>query len=144
MRTRLRRPLGSRSGGFVAAQWARERLPLSRSRAMDTPVRGGKGRRPGNWVLLIAVLSAGIAIAAAGAVDAQQANVLVSKKVTAAPPMEPATGEAWKGARSLTVKAIGGKNLLGGSTEITLYSVYTGDTIYSTRTRLRAFSGPRG
>jgi hypothetical protein len=78
----------------------------------------------------VAALNAGIAIGAAGAVDAQQTNVLVSKKVTAAPPMEPVTGDAWKGARPLTFKAIGGKNLPSGSTDIALYSVYTSDTIY--------------
>ena len=84
-----------------------------------------------NWVLTVAALSAAIAVGlAAGRIDAQQKNVLVSKKASTAPPMDPAMGDAWKGAQPLTVKALGGKNLSGGSTEVTLYSVYTSDSIY--------------
>ncbi|HKW52033.1 MAG TPA: hypothetical protein VJQ53_09895, partial [Candidatus Eisenbacteria bacterium] len=44
--------------------------------------------------------------------------------------MEPALGEAWKDAKPLIVKAVGGKNLPGGSTEVTLRSIYTADTVY--------------
>ncbi len=82
-------------------------------------------------MLPVLALSAGIAVAlVAGPTDAQQKNVLVSKKVSAPPPMEPAMGDAWKDAQPLTVKVVGGKNLPGGSTEVTLRSVYAGDTIY--------------
>ena len=88
-------------------------------------------RRPWKWVLPAAVLSAGIAIGLlAGPLDAQPKNILVSKKVSAGPPMEPAMGDAWKDAPALVVKVLGGKNLPGGSTEVTLRSVYAGDTIY--------------
>src|SRR5713101_1361271 len=88
-------------------------------------------RRSWKWGLPLVALSAGIAVGlAAGPLDAQQKNVLVSKKVSAAPPMEPAMSEAWKDAQPLAVKAIGGKNLPGGSTEVTLRSVYAGDTVY--------------
>jgi Ethylbenzene dehydrogenase len=77
-----------------------------------------------------AVVGAGIVIGLVPRrLDAQQ-NVLVSKKVAAPPPMEPALGDAWKSARPLTVKAIGGRNLPGGSTEVTLRSVHSGDAVY--------------
>src|SRR5262249_42859784 len=64
-----------------------------------------------------------------GSLDAQQ-NVLVSRKVATPPPMEPEVGEAWKPARPLVVKAIGGWNFAGGSTEVTLRSMYSGDSVY--------------
>src|SRR4029450_7976477 len=87
--------------------------------------------RSSKWVLAVTVFGVGIAMGStAGPVDAQQKNVLVTKKVSVAPPMEPAMSDAWKGAQPLTVKAIGGKNLPGGSTEVTLYSVYSGDSIH--------------
>jgi hypothetical protein len=85
------------------------------------------------WMFPAIALSAGIAVGLAffaAPADAQQKNVLVSKMVSAPPPMEPAMGDAWKGAPPLTVKVLGGKNLPGGSTEVTLRSVYAGDTIY--------------
>jgi len=76
-------------------------------------------------------LSTGVAVGLlAGPLDAQQRNILLSKKVRAPPPMEPATGTAWKDAQPLIFKAVGGKNLPGGSTEVTLRAVHTGDTVY--------------
>jgi Ethylbenzene dehydrogenase len=65
-----------------------------------------------------------------GALDAQQKNVLVSKKVAAAPALDGALDAAWNGAQPLTVKAIGGKNLPSGSTEVVLRSLSTSDSIY--------------
>jgi hypothetical protein len=81
-------------------------------------------------VLLMVVIAAVPLAALVGQPEAQQKNVLVSKKVAAPPPTEPALEGAWKEAPPLAVKALGGKNLPGGSTEITLRSVYAGDTIY--------------
>ncbi len=81
--------------------------------------------------LLAMALSTGVAVGLlAGPLDAQQRNILLSKKVSAPPPMEPATGTAWKDAQPLIFKAVGGKNLPGGSTEVTLRAVHTGDTVY--------------
>jgi hypothetical protein len=83
------------------------------------------------WMFPAIALSAGIAVGlVAGPTDAQQKNVLVSKMVSAPPPMEPAMGDAWKGAPPLTVKVLGGKNLPGGTTEVAVRSVHAGDTIY--------------
>jgi hypothetical protein len=79
-------------------------------------------------VVLIAVgLAVGLLV---GQPEAQQKNILVSAKATTAPPMEPVMGDAWKNASPLTVKAIGGKNLPSGSTEVNIRSVYTTDTVY--------------
>jgi hypothetical protein len=79
----------------------------------------------------LTALSTGIALGlVVGPLDAQQKNLLVAKKVAAAPPMEPALGDAWKDAQPLTVRAVGGKNLPGGATEVALRAVYAGDTIY--------------
>ena len=82
------------------------------------------------WLLALVMVSAGLLIGlATRPLDAQQ-NVLVSKKAAAPPPMEPTISDAWKAAPPLTVKAVGGKNLPGGSTDVTLRSVHTGDTVY--------------
>ena len=63
-------------------------------------------------------------------IEAQAKNVLAAKKVAAEPALDGSLDAAWNGAQSLTVKAVGGKNLPGGSTDITLRAVYTADTIY--------------
>ena len=67
---------------------------------------------------------------AAGPLEAQQKNLLVAKKVAAAPALDGTLDDAWKAAGPLTVKAVGGKNLPGGSTEVALRAVYTTDTVY--------------
>jgi ethylbenzene dehydrogenase len=77
-------------------------------------------------VPLLAVM--GLAFVA-GPIEAQQ-NVLVAKKAGAPPATDGALDAAWNAASPLTVKAVGGKNLPGGSSEITLRAVYTADTIY--------------
>ena len=87
--------------------------------------------RSWRWIPVAVLVTAGLVIGlSAGALDAQQKNLLVAKKVSAPPPMEPAMGDAWKDAPALSVKVVGGKNLPGGSTEVTVRSVYAGDTIY--------------
>jgi ethylbenzene dehydrogenase len=62
--------------------------------------------------------------------QAQQASPLVSKKAAAAPALDGTLDDTWKGAKSLTVKVGGGRNLPAGSTEVALRSLYAGDTIY--------------
>ena len=69
------------------------------------------------WTLLALVLMVGVALGLfLGRPEAQQKNILVSKKVAAPPPMEPVMGDAWKTAAPLVFKVIGGENLHGGST----------------------------
>jgi hypothetical protein len=77
------------------------------------------------------VVVVGVVLAlAASVLDAQQRNLLVSKKVAAAPALDGSLDAAWGGAQPLTVKVVGGKNLPGGSTEVTIRSVYSGDSVY--------------
>jgi hypothetical protein len=56
--------------------------------------------------------------------------VVVAQKVAAAPALDGTLDAAWQKAQPLTVKAVGGRNLPGGSTEVSLRAVYAGDTIY--------------
>lgn len=80
---------------------------------------------------LVTLAVAGLALALlAGPLDAQQKNVLGARRVTAAPALDGSLDAAWSSAPALTVKAVGGRNLPGGSTEIALRSVYTGDSVY--------------
>ncbi|MBI4590230.1 MAG: ethylbenzene dehydrogenase, partial [Candidatus Rokubacteria bacterium] len=88
-------------------------------------------KRSWKWILPALLIAAGIGLGLfAGPLDAQPKNVLVSKKVAAPPTLDGVMEDLWKGATPLTVKVVGGRNLPGGSTEVTLRSVYTGDMIY--------------
>ena len=88
-------------------------------------------KRSWQWMLPALLLAAGIGLGLlAGPLDAQSKNVLVAGKVAAAPALDGTTDAAWNAAPPLTVKAVGGKNLPGGSTEVTLRAVYTADTVY--------------
>jgi hypothetical protein len=77
--------------------------------------------------LAIAMIAAGLAAPPA---DAQDKNVLVARKAAAAPSMEPALDAGWKAVEPLTVKVRGGRNLPGGSTDVTLRAQYTADMVY--------------
>jgi hypothetical protein len=44
--------------------------------------------------------------------------------------MEPVVGDVWKDAAPLTFTTVGGVNLDGGSTEVTMRSVYADDAVY--------------
>jgi Ethylbenzene dehydrogenase len=77
------------------------------------------------------LLAAGMTIGLLGEPPAaQQKNVLAAKKVAAAPTLDGVADDLWKEAPALVVKVVGGKNLPGGSTEVTLRAVYTGDTVH--------------
>jgi ethylbenzene dehydrogenase len=80
---------------------------------------------------VIALVTVGFLTAlVAGTLDAQQRNILVSKKVAAPPAIDGSLDAAWNGATPLTTKVVGGKNLPGGTTDVAIRSVYAGDTIY--------------
>lgn len=79
---------------------------------------------------LAAVLVAGVAIGVAAGPAAAQKNVLVAKKAAAAPALDATLDAAWKSAPPLTVKVLGGKNLPGGSTEVTTRALHTADALY--------------
>ena len=93
--------------------------------------KGGVMERPWKAFVLFVAVVVGLSLGlAAGRPEAQQKNVLVGKKVASAPSLDGSLDAAWSGAPPLLVKLIGGKNLPGGSTEVTLRSVVAGDTIY--------------
>jgi len=88
-------------------------------------------KRPWTLIVPAVMLALGVGLAfVAGPLDAQQKNILVAKKAAAAPALDGSMDATWNAAPPLTVKVVGGKNLPGGSTEVTLRSVYTADTIY--------------
>ena len=85
------------------------------------------------WTLVAVLVAVALSLAlglSAPSIEAQSKNVLTAKKVQAEPAVDGALDAAWNGAQPLSVKAVGGKNLPGGSTEVTLRSVYTADTVY--------------
>jgi hypothetical protein len=88
-------------------------------------------RRMWTMVLPVSLVITGIALGVSTVpAGAQQKNVLVSKKVAAAPAVDGTVDATWNGAPVTTVKVVGGKNLPGGSTEVAMRSVYSGDTAY--------------
>lgn len=88
-------------------------------------------KRSWTWIAPAVLVSAGIVVGLlATPIDAQQKNVLVSKKAAAAPALDGTLDETWKSAPETTVKVVGGRNLPGGSTEVKMRSVYAGDSIY--------------
>jgi ethylbenzene dehydrogenase len=85
------------------------------------------------WTFVAAAVAVPVGLAiglSAPAIEAQSKNVLTAKKTEAEPALDGTLDAAWNGAPTLSVKALGGKNLPGGSTEVTLRAVYTGDTVY--------------
>jgi Ethylbenzene dehydrogenase len=86
-----------------------------------------------SWTLTAAALAVAVGLAvglSVPSIEAQAKNILVAKKVAAEPALDGSLDSAWNGAAPLTVKAIGGKNLPGGASEISLRAVYTADTVY--------------
>jgi hypothetical protein len=75
---------------------------------------------------ILAVVALGVLTAPS---DAQQRH-LVSKKAAAARALDGTLDATWSGAPVTTVKVVGGKNLPGGSTEVSMRSVYSGDSVY--------------
>jgi hypothetical protein len=69
---------------------------------------------------------------AVGEGDAQQKNVLKAQKAAAPPALDGTLDATWQKAQPLTVKAVGGRNLPGGSTDVSIRAVYSGDMIYWT------------
>ena len=83
------------------------------------------------WTLPALLVAAGVALGLlVGQPEAQPKNVLTSKKVAAGPTLDGMMKDAYKDAQPLAVKAVGGKNLPGGSSEMTIRSVHTDDTVY--------------
>jgi hypothetical protein len=80
---------------------------------------------------VLILLTVPIALGLLGAtLEAQQKTVLVATKVSAPPALDGSIDAAWNRAPVLAVKAVGGKNLPGGSSDVTLRALYTTDTVY--------------
>ena len=86
-------------------------------------------KRMGTVLVPIASVAAVVLAVFTAPSDAQQRN-LVTKKVGAPPAMDGTVDATWNGAPVTTVKVVGGKNLPGGSTEVAMRSVYSGDSVY--------------
>jgi hypothetical protein len=87
-------------------------------------------KRLWTWAVCTLLLIAGIVLGPfARPLEAQQ-NILVAKKVVAPPTLDGVMEDLWKGTTPLTVKVVGGRNLPGGTTEVTLRSLYTADMLY--------------
>jgi hypothetical protein len=88
-------------------------------------------KRSRTWGLFVTVLALAVGLGLAGSpLGAQSPTVLAAKKVSAAPPLEPALAGAWTSAPELVVSLRGGRNLPEGRTEARLRALYTADTIY--------------
>jgi hypothetical protein len=88
-------------------------------------------RKSWTWTAPGLLLVAGVVLGLlVGQPEAQQKNLLISKKVAAGPTLDGVMDDTWKEAPPLAVKVLGGKNLPGGTTEVTVRSVYAGDMIY--------------
>lgn len=88
-------------------------------------------KRCRKWILPALLLAAGIGLGLfAAPLDAQQKNVLVAKRVVAPPTLDGMMEDSWKDAPPLTVKVLGGRNLPGGTTEVTLRALHTTDMVY--------------
>ena len=86
-----------------------------------------------SWKWCIPVLGVALSVSMGLIVEdshAQSKNLLVAKKAAGAPALDGAMDAAWNAAEPLTVKVVGGRNLPGGSTEVSLRAVSTADTVY--------------
>lgn len=72
----------------------------------------------------------GLILLALPNVGAAQDTTLVAKKVAAGPTLDAKPDPAWQQATPLAIKVSGGKNLPGGSTEVTLRALYDAETVY--------------
>ena len=87
-------------------------------------------KRWSNWIFPALLVAVGIGVGFfAWPLEAQN-TVLTAKKVSTPPTLDGAVESLWNQAPPLTIKVLGGRNLPGGTTEVTLRAVYTGDTIY--------------
>ncbi len=88
-------------------------------------------RRLSTWIVPAFALAIGVALATTpGDGNAQQKSLLVAKKAAAVPTLDGTVDETWKAADPLTVKVVGGRNLPGGTTDVSIRALYTTDTVY--------------
>ncbi len=86
----------------------------------------------GKWAVLVLAVAAvaGIGYLAGPLMAQQPQNALVAKKVTSPPTLDGQVDALWQQATPLSFKAVGGANLPGGTTDVTMRALYTEDTVY--------------
>ena len=88
-------------------------------------------QRLGMWSLAVFAIAAAVGVGAStGSSEAQQKNLLVARKAPAAPALDGTMDAVWSAAEPLAIKVVGGRNLPGGSTDVSIRAVYTADTAY--------------
>ena len=76
------------------------------------------------------VLSGAVVLLTLSGVVSAQDTTLVAKKVAAPPALDGKMDATWQQTTPLVVKVSGGKNLPGGSTEVTLRALYDAEKVY--------------
>jgi Ethylbenzene dehydrogenase len=87
-------------------------------------------REWGRWLKLVAALGAAVLPLTLPVAGSSQDTTLVAKKVAAGPALDGKMDPSWQQAAPLAIKLTGGKNLPGGSTEVTLRALYDTEKIY--------------
>lgn len=82
------------------------------------------------WTIGTFVLTVGIGLGPFAGLLAAQKDVRVAKKTTSPPTLDGHMEDVWQEAPPLTVKVLGGRNLPGGTTEVTLRALYADDRLY--------------
>ena len=77
-----------------------------------------------------AALCATVLLLALPGAGAAQDTTLVARKVAAGPTLDGKMKSIWQQATPLSIKLSGGRNLPGGSTEVTLRAFYDNDNVY--------------
>jgi len=80
--------------------------------------------------VLVFGLSVVCLVALVGVATPARAQTLEAKKVAAAPKLDGDVDAVWQEATPITVNVVGGVNLPGSSTRVTMRAVYTADRIY--------------
>ena len=82
------------------------------------------------WLTKFAALFATVVLLALPGAGAAQDTTLVARKVAAGPTLDGKMKSIWQQATPLSIKLSGGRNLPGGSTEVTLRALYDDGNVY--------------
>jgi hypothetical protein len=82
------------------------------------------------WTIVILAFGLAIAVLVLAGLSANLTNTLVAKKVAAGPVLDGAVDAVWNQAQPLTFKVTGGRQLIDGSTEVTLRALYTAENAF--------------
>jgi hypothetical protein len=82
------------------------------------------------WLTKYVALCALAVLLALPGLGAAQDNTLAAKKVATGPTLDGKMKPLWQQAAPLSIRLTGGRNLPGGSTEVTLRALYDNETVY--------------